>query len=45
MYKVFGLKKCVNAGKVPAGMEEGRTILILKYKNKGTVVGNYRSIA
>ena len=39
------LQKCVNAGAVPTWMTEERTVLIMKYKCKGTVVGNYRLIA
>ena len=39
------LQECVNAGAVPTWMTEGRTVLIMKDKNKGTVVGNYRPIA
>ena len=38
------LQECVNDGHVPAWMTEGRTVLIMKDKNKGTVVGNYRPI-
>ena len=36
------LQECVNAGVVPTWMTEGRTVLIMKDKNKGTVEGNYR---
>ena len=39
------LQACVNAGQVPTWVTEGRTVLIRKYKSKGTVVGNYRPIA
>ena len=35
------LQECVNAGQVPTWMTEGHTVLIMKDKNKGTVVGNY----
>ena len=39
------LQEFVNAGAVPTWMTEGRTVLIMKDKSKGTVVGNYRPIA
>ena len=39
------LQNCVNAGVVPTWMTEWYTVLIMKGKNKGTVVGNYRPIA
>ena len=39
------LQECVNAGAVPTWMTEGRTVLIMKDKSKGTVVENYRPIA
>ena len=37
-------QECVHAGAVPTWMTEGRTVLIMKDKSKGTVVGNYRPI-
>ena len=39
------LQECVNTGQVPTWMTEGRAVLIMKDKSKGTVVGNYRPIA
>ena len=39
------LQEYVNAGQVPTWITEGRTVLIMKDKSKGTVVGNYRPIA
>ena len=40
------LQRCVkNAGQVPMWMTEGRTVLIMNDKSKGTFVGNYRPIA
>ena len=39
------LQECVNAAAVPTWVTEGRTVLIIKNKCKGTVVGNYRPIA
>ena len=39
------LQECVNAGAAPTWVTEGRTVLIMKDKSKGTVVGNYRPIA
>ena len=39
------LQACVNAGQVLTWMTEGRTVLIMKEKSKGTVVGTYRPIA
>ena len=39
------LQECVNAEAVPTWMTERRTVLIMKDKSKGTVVGNYRPIA
>ena len=39
------LQECVNAGVVPTWMTEVSTILIMKDKSKGTIVGNYRPIA
>ena len=41
----YHLQECVNNGQVPAWMTEGRTVLIMKDKSKGTSVGNYRPIA
>ena len=39
------LQECVHVGAIPTWMTEGHTILIMKDKSKGTVVGNYRPIA
>ena len=36
------LLECLNAGAVPTWMTEGWTVLIMKDKSKGIVVGNYR---
>ena len=38
------LKEYVNACQVPIWMTECRTVLIMKDKSEGTVVGNYRPI-
>ena len=38
-------QECVNARQVSTWMTEGCTVLIMKDKSKGTVVGNYRPIA
>ena len=38
------LQECVNDGSVHTWMTEGCTVLIMKDKSKGTVVGNYRPI-
>ena len=34
------LQECMNAGAVPTWMTEGRTVLIMKDKRKGTIVRN-----
>ena len=39
------LQECVSSGAVPTWMTEGWTVLIMKDRSKGTVVGNYRPIA
>ena len=38
------LSKCLEEGEVPNWMLEGRTVLIMKDKNKGNIASNYRPI-
>ena len=38
------LSKCLEEGDIPNWMTEGRTVLIMKDKNKGTIASNYRPI-
>ena len=38
------LQECLDCGNVPGWMTKGRTVLIMKDPEKGTVAGNYRPI-
>ncbi len=39
------LNDCIQNGNLPSWMTEGKTVLIMKDENKGTIVSNYRPIA
>ena len=38
------LQTCLNETQIPDWMTEGRTVLITKDPNKGTIASNFRSV-
>ena len=41
----ISLNECIQTGRIPEWMVEGKTTLIMKDRSKGSLVGNYRPIA